>query len=150
MHAVAMPLLHTSLCMPLMSPLVQRLGSYLTLTHLMFNLPNMYTWKNVKPGLTFKLASVGNCSGVGSYITTKLGCEAAAASLKVDAYASVLGTPLYAGNNTHYDNPFGCYYKRSTSDLYWSLTGNKNDDDTDRVSLCTTPVGERAACLTLC
>ena len=84
------------------------------------------------PGPNYKIANVGRCSGVGNYITTRSRCEAAAASLNLTGET----TPLHAGNNTHYDNPFGCYYKRSASALYWGLAGNTNDDDTDRVSLC--------------
>jgi predicted outer membrane repeat protein len=34
------------------------------------------------------------------------------------------------------DVPYGCYYKRSTELLYFNPSGNMEDDDPDRVSIC--------------
>ena len=79
-------------------------------------------------GVAYKLANVGNCAGTGDWIESKAACQAAAASLGLS------GTT--AGGNSIASNPYGCYYKKSTKALYWSLAGGKNDDDTDRVSVC--------------
>ena len=82
------------------------------------------------PSVSYKMATVGNCAATGDWIVSKAGCEAAASSL---------GLPDdTASDNTHADNPYGCYYKKSTQLLYWSLSGNKNDGDADRVSICST------------
>ena len=81
----------------------------------------------------YALADVGNCAAnVGTWIESKVVCEAAAARLGLPGSTAANGNP-YASN------PYGCYWKKSAQALFWSLAGNKNDDDTDRVSVCVTP-----------
>ena len=36
--------------------------------------------------------------------------------------------------------PYGCYFKQSTGYLYLNMFGDRNDDDTDRISLCSKPL----------
>lgn len=74
--------------------------------------------------------NVGNCNSRGfSHILTKKECEHAAATLGLPDYT--------AGTNDHRDNPYGCYFTRSSGQLYFGTAGNTNDDDTDRVSICS-------------
>ena len=79
------------------------------------------------PCVAYKLASLGTCTGTGTWIESKAGCEAAAARL---------GLTHGVADNTHTANPYGCYYKKSANLLYFNPSGNKNDDDRDRVSVC--------------
>jgi hypothetical protein len=78
--------------------------------------------------------SVGTCtesSGFG-FINTKEACEEAAVALGL--------ADTTAGPNTYSSNPYGCYFKPSTTggsgNLYWSLAGNTLNSGTDRVSVC--------------
>ena len=73
--------------------------------------------------------NIGTCGSGYNFITSKATCEEAAGALGLAATT--------AWGNVFSGHPFGCYYKMSTKKLYWSLAGNKVDDDQDRVSLCT-------------
>ena len=65
----------------------------------------------------------------GEFITTEANCEAAASALQL------LDTDALPGNWA--ENPRGCYIKTSTSKLYFNFGGDQNDDDVDRVSICS-------------
>ena len=73
--------------------------------------------------------SIGSCALGYDYITSKEGCEKAAAALHLPDKT--------AGKNSHAKYPYGCYYKQSNHHLYWGLAGTKGRDDPNRVSLCT-------------
>ena len=79
------------------------------------------------------LENIGYCgrrNGVlDQWIENKQACEDAAVTLGL-ADTTAGGT----GGNGGF--PYGCYYKLSAKALYWGLDGNKNNDDTDRVSVC--------------
>ena len=79
---------------------------------------------------TFVKMITGSCSAGTSFIESKSTCLAAALDLGLTVAHNK------AGDNTHSANPYGCYYKQSTKQLYWGTAGNKKDDDKDRVSLC--------------
>jgi hypothetical protein len=75
--------------------------------------------------------SVGTCTSPLNFINTQAACEEAAVALGL--------ADTTASGNTYIANPYGCYLKQSTGNLYWSLTGSENESDqqnTDRVSLC--------------
>lgn len=84
----------------------------------------------------YELQTVGTC-GVGlDFIVTRVECIAA---------AKAVGLPDDIRLETHHEslfNPHGCYYKKSASRLLFNSdiggtpVGNKNNDDTDRVSIC--------------
>jgi len=74
--------------------------------------------------------AVGNCAGY-TFIETAEQCGAA---------AEVLGlthvTPNTVRNSLY---PLGCYFKQSlsTNGLHFNSDGNRTNDDTDRVSICS-------------
>lgn len=74
---------------------------------------------------------VGNCDGF-SYIETAEQCAAA---------AEVLGlSDVTPGNASAADNPYGCYWRGTSSvgsKLWFNSNGDRNDDDMGRVSLCS-------------
>jgi protein involved in sex pheromone biosynthesis len=57
-------------------------------------------------------------------------CEAAATSL------GLKDTSAQDVTSAQYLYPHGCYYKKSTTTLWWNSDGDKNEKDTNRVSLC--------------
>lgn len=74
------------------------------------------------------LQSVGNCAGSGtSFIEDRDDCLAAAASLDLGGSA---------GDNALESNPFGCYIKKDTKQLYFGKVGDKANSGTTRVSIC--------------
>lgn len=77
----------------------------------------------------FKLMESGTCPSTFDFIDSKARCKAAAEAL------ALAGTT--AGGNPHASNPYGCYFKKSDGALFWSTAGSKDDDDTDRVSICS-------------
>ena len=75
-----------------------------------------------------------------SFLNTVAECNAAAAELKLaDTSAEVW---------PDCSNPYGCYYKQTSRQLFFNPTGTRNDDDRDRVSICGKvelgAVGERS------
>ena len=77
----------------------------------------------------YRLRNVGNCDGY-SFIDTVEQCVAAAARFGLGDTA-----PL---RNTLATDPYGCFFKSSEPQpgLYFNANGNRNDDDTTRISLC--------------
>ena len=89
--------------------------------------------------------TTGTCPVGTSFIETNAGCAAAAQSLGLSS-----ATP---GVSTTVTNPFGCYFKEGnsiTTQLWFNPSGDRNDDDTDRVSLCqcSTGMNARSNCVT--
>lgn len=76
----------------------------------------------------YALMSVGTCASDDLFIESARACETAAHRLHL--------SDVTAGSNHHRENPYGCYYKRSTQRLYFGMTGGKHDTDDDRVSIC--------------
>lgn len=84
-------------------------------------------------GVGFEMQDIGTCPAGKKFIESKTECERA---------ANLLGlADTTTGDNSHDTNPYGCYYKKSDDQLYWSLAGGKFDDDKDRVSICSTVAG---------
>lgn len=79
--------------------------------------------------------AVGQCPD-GLWIESEYQCEAAATALGLDDTDAPERDEGWEG---YPNSPYGCYYKLSTDQLIWNPTGNKVDDDTDRVSLCHLP-----------
>ena len=80
----------------------------------------------------FVLNTVGNCEGF-EFISTSTECSVAARSLGLD---SIDPKPV---DNTGGQHPFGCYFKPQNvegSQLFFNTFGNRDDDDTIRVSAC--------------
>ena len=90
------------------------------------------------PGV-FKKMNIGTCGYGYNFIISKATCEDAAGALGL--------ADITAADNTGNKNPFGCYYKLSTEQLYWSLAGNTVDTDQDRVSVCELSAGIFTACI---
>jgi hypothetical protein len=65
----------------------------------------------------------------GLFVTSASACQTAAESLNL---AGQLAT--YTSRN----NPHGCYFKLSDSQLYFNAEGDYSDNDRDRVSICAT------------
>ena len=86
-------------------------------------------------GAAYKMESVGTCGRGLGFIETIAECNAAAVDLGLaDVVAGTAGLP-------DSDRPHGCYYKNSNPDndkLWFNSAGNKNDDETNRVSICST------------
>merc|ERR1712167_400895 len=78
----------------------------------------------------FKKMNIGKCGSGYDFITSKATCEEAASALGL--------SDTTASNWEDKKNPLGCYYKLSDKRLWWNSAGNKDDDDKNRVSLCTT------------
>jgi hypothetical protein len=78
----------------------------------------------------FKKMNIGKCGSGYDFITSKATCEEAASALGL--------SDTTASNWEDKKNPLGCYYKLIDKRLWWNSAGNKDDDDKNRVSLCTT------------
>ena len=84
------------------------------------------------PGCTggYVRREVGNCDGH-AFIETAAQCAAAAVVLGLD------DTDAGAGRA---EGPLGCYWhaeRGGNNRLLFNLNGDRNDDDTDRVSICS-------------
>ena len=84
----------------------------------------------------------GTCPAGTYFIETDAGCAAAATSVGLSSttvYDWVTATGSSSGDRT---NPHGCYFKKSNGLLFQNPGGDRNDDDTDRVSLCSCTPGK--------
>ena len=78
------------------------------------------------------LMTKGSCGTHGAWIGSHEACSAAAATLQLED-VSAATVPDTTGNR---NNPFGCYFKQSTQELFFNPHGQRDSTDAGRLSVC--------------